>query len=167
MCAGSEERGGEDGAAVEGEAQEGLVVRVDEGRGNAGDRELAGGDGAGEEEILCDGIYGDGGDAGTGDEGGEENAVACGSELGEEAGGGVGCGGNDVGDEGVEGGVAGGGGVAGDVGVVGGVGGDGGGGGVVGLAVGGLAAEVGGVEEGCSGGVELFYEAVLEGAECG
>ncbi len=130
-----------------GEAQEGLVVVLTSGDGDVGDRELAEGDGAGEEKVLRGGVEGDGGDAGAGDEGGEDEAVAGGSELGEEAGGGVGSGGDDVGDEGGEGGVAGGGGVAGDVGVVGGVGGDGGGSGVVGLAVGGLAGEVGGVEE--------------------
>ena len=67
----------------------------------------------------------------------KRDAVACGGEFGEEAGGGA----EDLGDEGGEGGVAGGGGVSGDVGVVGGVGGDGGGSGV---AVG--SAEVGGVE---------------------
>ena len=65
-----------------------------------------------------------------GDEGREGDAVAGGSEFREESGGGVGCVGDDVGDEGVERGVAGAGGVAGDVGVVFGVDGKGGGCGV-------------------------------------
>ena len=155
LGAGGEEGGGEDGAAVEWDAQEGLVGGVDEWRGDGGDGELAERDGAGEEEVwVATEVERDGGDAGAGDEGGEEDAVAGGGEFGEEAGGGT----EDVGDESGEGGVAGAGGVPGDVGVVGCVGGDGGG-----CGVSGLAGEVGGVDEGGAGGVEAFDEAVLEG----
>ena len=55
LRAGGEEGGGEDGAAVEREAKEGLVGGVDERGGDGGDGELAEGDGAGEEEVLCAG----------------------------------------------------------------------------------------------------------------
>ena len=103
MRAGGEESGGENGGAVEREAEEGLVGGVDERSSDSCDGELAEGDGAGEEEILGCGVDGDGGDAGAGDEGGEEDAVACRGEFGEEAGGWA----EDGGDEGVERGVAG------------------------------------------------------------
>jgi hypothetical protein len=108
---------------------------------------------------LRGGVDRDGGDAGAGEVGGEEEAVGGGSELGEEAGGGVWGVGDDIGDEGVEGGVAGAGGVAGDVGVVAGVGGDGG---WSGVAV--LTGQVRCVDERGAGRVEAFDEAVLQTA---
>ncbi len=92
--AGGEEGSGEDGGAVEWEAEEGLVGGVDEWGGDVVDGELAESDGAGEKKVLGCGVRdsrceGDGGDSGARDEGGEEEAVGGGSELGEEAGGGA------------------------------------------------------------------------------
>ncbi len=60
LSAGGEEGGGEDGAAVEWEADDGLVGGIDDGRLDVGDRELAWVDGAGEEEVLCGWVEGEG-----------------------------------------------------------------------------------------------------------
>ena len=56
LRAGSEQGGGEDGAAVEWHAKEGLVGGGDERRRDAGDRELAESDGAREEQVLRGGV---------------------------------------------------------------------------------------------------------------
>ncbi len=154
LGAGEEQNGVDQGLPVGGKAQEALVGQLRDRAEGVGDGKARRGEVAGEPKRAVGGADGDAGQAGAGDQGGKEQAVATGAEFGDEAGHGV----RGGGLQGVAEGEVGAGGGTGDVGLVSRAGGDGAGcGGPVG------GSKDGGIEQAAAvGGEALHKGAALE-----